>query len=124
MLMSTSSYLFRMHAITCYGIETSILKLLKKNLNNISVVYHKPFNVFVVVIPMIVIMNVLSRHVYQFSNLFVSLIDFSPQKSPCLMIHKHYSRLNFVFLTSLEKFISENYQVTNVFDHPLCSIVS
>jgi len=34
-------YLFRMHAMSFYGIETWFMKLHKKVLNNISAVYHK-----------------------------------------------------------------------------------
>ena len=40
------------------------------------------------------------------------------------MIHKHDLKYNFVFRTSLERFFSENYQVTKVFDNPLCLIFS
>ena len=44
-------------------------------------------------------------------------------KSPCLMNHKHYLRYNSVFRNSLERFFSENYQVTNGFDNPMCSML-
>ena len=43
-------------------------------------------------------------------------------KGPCRMIHKHYLRYISVFRNSIERFFSENYQVTNVFDNPLRSI--
>ena len=40
------------------------------------------------------------------------------------MIHKHQLEYNSVFRNSLERFFSENHQVTEVFDNPLCSIIS
>ena len=43
---------------------------------------------------------------------------------PYLMVRKHYMKYNSVSRNSLERFFSENYQVTNVFDFPLYSILS
>ena len=40
------------------------------------------------------------------------------------MIHKRYLKYISVFRNSLERFFSENYQVTNVFGNPLWSILS
>ena len=45
-------------------------------------------------------------------------------KSPCVMTHKHYLKCNSVLRKSVEIFFSENYQVTNVFDNPFCTILS
>ena len=45
-------------------------------------------------------------------------------KSPCLTMNKHYLKNNSVFRNILERFFSENYHVTNVFDNPMCSIIS
>ena len=40
------------------------------------------------------------------------------------MIPKHYLKYSSVLRNSIERFFSENYQVPNVFDIPLCSIIS
>ena len=40
------------------------------------------------------------------------------------MLHEDYLKYNSVFRSRLERFFSETYQVTNVFDNPLCSIIS
>ena len=40
------------------------------------------------------------------------------------MIHKHYINFNSFFRDSFERFLSEIYQVTNLFINPLCSILS
>ena len=74
-------------------------------------------------------MNALTMLVNPFSipsrleNSFVLLKNFH-LKSPCPMVHKHYLRYNSLFRNSIEKFISENYQVIFVFDDAFCSILS
>ena len=101
----------------------------KKDQNNISVVYHKA------------IKRICGRISYDSNHecmeyarlpifkLFLArkFICYAHRlfipKSPCLMIHKHYLKYNSVFRNSFERFFSENYHVTNVFDNPLCSIM-
>ena len=39
------------------------------------------------------------------------------------MVRKHHLSYNCVFRNSLERFFIENYQVINMFDNPLCSIL-
>ena len=76
-----------MHVLSLYGKETWFLKMHKKDLNKMSVVYHTPLNVSVVVTSTIANMNVLRLLVYQLSStflleiVFVLLRDFRPQKA-------------------------------------------
>ena len=96
-------YLFRMHAMSFYGIETWFMKLSKKDLNNISVVYHKA------------IKRICGRNSYDSNHECLEYARLSifkhllarkficyahrlfTSKSPCLMIHKHYLKYNSVF---------------------------
>ena len=123
-------YLFRIHAMSFYDIETWFIKLHKKDLNNISVLYHK------------VIKRICGRNSYYSKHecleytrlpIFKHLLAWKfvcyahrlfMSKNPSPLIHKHYLKYNSVFRNSLERFFSENYRVTNVFDNPLCSIIS
>ena len=112
-----------------YGIETWFIKLHKNYLNNISVVYHKD------------IKSICCRNSYdnnhrchEYARLptfrhflarkFICYVHrLFTLKNPCLMILKHYLKYSFVSRISLETFFSENHQVNNVFDNPLCSIL-
>ena len=101
------------------------MKLHKKDLNNIPVIYHKA------------IKRICSRNSYDSNHeclkyahlpvfehfLAIKIVCYAHRlftsKSPCLLIHKHYMKYNSVFRSSLGVFFNENYEVTNVFDNPL-----
>ena len=123
-------YLFRMHVMSFCGIETSFKKILKKDLNNISVVYHKAIERICVrnsydsndecleYARLPIFKHFLVRKFICFAHrLFTS-------KRPCLMVHKHYLKYKSFLRKSPERFFSENYQVIKVFVNPLFSILS
>ena len=122
MLVATSCSIFRMHAMSLYGIETWFMKLHKKDLNIISVVYH------------MAIKRTCGHNACNSNHecpdhtrlpnfkhsLARKLICFAQRlitsKCSCLMILRHYLRYSSAFRNSLEKFLSTYYQVINVFD--------
>ena len=80
-------YLLTIHAMSFFGIETWVMKLHKKNLNYLSVVYHKAVKRIYGRNSYDSNLNVLNQLVYQFltifllENLFVTHIDNSRQKA-------------------------------------------
>ena len=106
------------------------MKLHKKYLNNISVGYHKAIKricgrkcydnnhecLKYIRLPIFKHPHA-RKFIYYAHRLFTS-------KSPCLTIHRHYFKYNYVSRNCLEGFFSENYQVTNALDNPLWSILS
>ena len=105
-------YLFRMNAMPFYSTTTWLLKLHKKDLNNISVVYHKAIE------------RIWGRNFYDINhecleyaclpnfkhflarNFFCFALRLFTSKCSCFMIHKHYFKYNSVLRNNLERFLS------------------
>ena len=121
-------HLFKMHAMCFYGVESWFIKLYKKDLNNISIPYHKA------------IKRACKRNVYdsnheclEMANLPIfkhlvakRLISFAfsigDTDSPCLANHKPYLRFQSTFSREIKKLFSQDYQIHDVFDNPLCAV--
>jgi len=121
-------HLFKMHAMCFYGVESWFCKLFKKDLNNISIPYHKA------------IKRICKRSYYdsnheclEMANLPIfkhlvakRLISFAfsicHTDSPCLTNHKPFLRYQSAFSREIIKLFARDYQVPNVFDNPLCAI--
>jgi len=113
-----------------YGIETWFLKLYDKDLKRISVPYHRA------------IKRIYGRTDYDsnhdcldnaklpiFKHLQAKkMISYAyrlfASKSPCVATHKYYLRHESVFSKQITKYFLERYQVDNIFDNPLCAILS
>ena len=89
-------YLFRMHAMSFYGIETLFKKLHKKVLNNIPVVYHKAIkrncgrNSYDSNHECLEYAHLPIFKHYLAKNFICYALRLIRSISPCLMTHKHY----------------------------------
>ena len=118
-----------MHAMSLYGIETWYLKMHKKDLNNNSVVYHMATK------------RICDRNFYDRKHdclenarlptlkhfIATNFVCFAQtqftSRRRILMIHRHYLRCDSTSEIVFERFFSENYQVIDVFDETLCSML-
>ena len=79
---------------------------------------------------MIAIMNAQKRfNLPIFKHLVAKkLINFAfsliPSNSPCLSSHKYYFRAYSNYGKEIKKLFYEKYQITDVFDNPLCAVIA
>ena len=104
MLIPTSCYIFfRMHAMSIYGIETWFMKLDKKDLNNILVVYQKAIkhicgrNSYSVNLECLEYARLPTFKHFLVRKFICYVHRIFPPNSSCLMIHKPYLKYNSVF---------------------------
>ena len=45
-------------------------------------------------------------------------------RSPSLSIHKYYFKYGSLFCKNIRKLFSDNYQIIDAFDNPMCAIIS
>ena len=113
-------YIFRMNAMSFYGLKTLLLKMHKKDMNNMSIVFDKAIE------------RICGRNSYdsyhgclEYAHLqnckhFIAgqFICFNQRlftsKNPSPLIHKQYLTYNSVFRKRLERFFSGNYPLNNV----------
>ena len=119
-------HLFRLHAMSFYGAETWYINLNKKDLKNISKAikrmcgrnYYDGNHECLEQVNLPIFKHFLAKKQIQLSfRLFHS-------RSPCLSNHKYYFRYGSLFSKYIRKLFSDNYQIIDVFDNPMCAITS
>ena len=107
--------------------KTCFVKLHKKEASNVSAACHNAIKSFSCCESFDGNHECLSMFVYHVSSTF--LLDFfllkyfSLQKAHVLRT-MDITDIHFCFRSSLGRFFNENYQVINVFNNPLCSVLS